>query len=267
MVALKRMQQLNRDNYYSSAFAGIYDDLMRNVPYKSWVQYVRDSCLKFQKRNNSLLDLACGTGSFLKEYSLLFNNNQNLAGIDGSSSMIEFARKKLPENISLHCKDIRDYNLDLKFDVITILFDSINYLTSESDVIQTLKNCRSHLKRDGILIFDSITSFGFRAGIVEDCGSFKNKRNDFKYTITGNYIEEQNICIEQFEFLGINYSSASDNFNDVYYQKPFEPDKIEYMLLNSGFNVLDIFSSFSFKPYSSQDERVVCITEPNNSLN
>ena len=50
-------------------FANVYDDLMSDVNYAEWTNYLCNLFDKFDRRPKILLDLACGTGGFSQEFA------------------------------------------------------------------------------------------------------------------------------------------------------------------------------------------------------
>jgi len=124
---------------FEDTIGGLYDfyiDLL-----KSW-------------KPNSLIDIGCGSGTFLKRLS------QNMEierayGIDLSKTMVE--RAKLL-GIDAEAKDLCDVNE--QFDAATAVFDVLNYLDSEA--LELFCSCvYKVLKPGGIFIADINTLFGF----------------------------------------------------------------------------------------------------------
>ena len=44
------------------SFAYVYDELMKDVPYDQWVQFVKKQNESYGVKGKKFLDLACGTG-------------------------------------------------------------------------------------------------------------------------------------------------------------------------------------------------------------
>ena len=74
-------------------FAGVYDQLMLDVPYGQIAELI-DREIKVQKLNNRIvLDLACGTGTLT---GLLCQKGYEMIGADSSTEMLIKAREKNP---------------------------------------------------------------------------------------------------------------------------------------------------------------------------
>ena len=98
---------------------------------------------------NSLLDVACGTGT----HAGLLSKYYQVEGTDVNADMLKVARKKHPE-IRFSQSDMRSIDLDRKFDVITCLFSAIGYMKTKSDLQKAVKSMRRHLHPGGVLLIE-----------------------------------------------------------------------------------------------------------------
>jgi ubiquinone/menaquinone biosynthesis C-methylase UbiE len=98
---------------------------------------------------NTLLDVACGTGShagFLSKY-------YRVMGTDLNAAMLKVARKKHPE-IHFVRGDMRDFDLHQQFDVVTCLFSAIGYMKTNTELQKAIKNMSRHLLPGGVLLVE-----------------------------------------------------------------------------------------------------------------
>ena len=103
---------------------------------------------------DSLLDVGCGSGAFLSMLSKLYPQSY-LKGIDLSDVMVE---RTLERGIEAQAVDL--CNLDGKFDVITAVFDMVNYLDAAS--LSSFMQCVcERLHTGGYFICDINTEYGF----------------------------------------------------------------------------------------------------------
>lgn len=98
----------------------------------------------------SLLDVACGTGSHLRNLRAHFIE---VAGIDISSRMLQRAQRELPD-VRLELGDMRSFRLHRRFDVVTCLASSIGYLLTLDDVRTAVANMADHVRLGGLLIVE-----------------------------------------------------------------------------------------------------------------
>lgn len=102
----------------------------------------------------SVLDLGTGTGAILKGLEEVVAER---VGLDNSVSMLEVARREVPEAEFIEA-DMSDFQLDRKFDVILCLFDSINHLQDLELWRNLFRRTEQHLEDNGVFIFDIATS-------------------------------------------------------------------------------------------------------------
>ena len=93
------------------------------------------------KKNETILDIGCGTGDLTKKIAEL---SEKVIGIDNSNQMIQIAQKKYPEMSFLHA-DAKDYQLDNKFDAI--FSNAVLHWIPQADIM--IRNANNHLKIGG----------------------------------------------------------------------------------------------------------------------
>jgi len=134
---------------------------------------------------DTLLDVGCGSGDFLKQMQTALNIPQ-VKGIDLSPLMVS---KTLEQGMDAECIDLCD--LTGSYDVITAVFDMLNYLDKEQ-LKRFLLCVSSHLNEGGIFLCDINTFYGFEnvavgSFIVDDEERFLTVDSDFE---EGQYISE-----------------------------------------------------------------------------
>jgi len=130
---------------------------------------------------DSILDIGCGSGDFLLEMSNSFNPSRVL-GIDLSEKMVEMSISK---GIDARAIDIS--RVDESFDVVTAVFDMLNYL-DRSELKRLLRSIESKINPDGYLICDINTLYGFEdiavgSFIVDDGDRFLTIDSEFENDI------------------------------------------------------------------------------------
>lgn len=101
-------------------------------------------------RASSLLDVACGSGANLKNFSRLFDD---VEGLDLSEPMLEVARTVAPD-VPLHEGDMCDFALGRRFDAVTCMFSSIGYVGSEARLRQAVACFVRHLEPGGVVLVE-----------------------------------------------------------------------------------------------------------------
>lgn len=111
---------------------------------------IRELVLKYCPRAKNVLELACGTGTFLKYF---YEQGFDVTGVDVSPEMLALARHKVPQ-AQLSLQDIASFSLPDTFDVIVCLFDSVNHLIGYEKWESLFSRVRNHLHDGGVFIFD-----------------------------------------------------------------------------------------------------------------
>ena len=190
----------------------------------------------------TLLDVGCGSGGFLLELSKQQPHIKTL-GIDLSKLMVEMTKAK-----GLNAQYIDLCKLDGKFDVITAIFDMVNYLDKKS-LKRFLRCVEEHLEEGGYFIFDINTLFAFK---VVAAGSFIKDAGDRFVTIDSDYLEdvgEYYMDFTLFEKKDEGFLKTQDSITQ-YYHKVNEIQKLTKMKL---------VSKKAISIYSNEDEKFYLI--------
>ncbi|CAA6807249.1 MAG: Unknown protein [uncultured Sulfurovum sp.] len=188
----------------------------------------------------TLLDVGCGSGGFLMELAQT-NPDVKTLGIDLSSVMVEMTKAK---GLNAQCIDL--CKLEGKFDVITAIFDMVNYL-DKKQLKRFLRCIEEHLEEGGHFLFDINTLFAFK---VVAAGSFIKDADDRFLTIDSDYDEEATeyyMDFTLFEKEGDAYVKSQEAITQYFY-KVNEIQKLTKMKLVSKKSI-SIYSNESEKFY------------------
>jgi len=139
-----------------SQLAVIYDRVMAHVNYKMWAQHINNLLQFSDIKVRNILDISCGTGKHIK---FLTRKNRKISGADISISMLKAAQKNNNHSNTLFvANDVRQTAFKSNgFDAIVMMYDSINYLLKEEEVMLLFDEIHRILKPGGIFIFDFVT--------------------------------------------------------------------------------------------------------------
>ena len=127
---------------------------------------------------DSLLDVGCGSGDFLRQIQGALEIPR-VKGVDLSPLMVS---KTLEQGYDAECIDLCDLNG--KYDVLTAVFDMLNYL-DKAQLTQFLACVKEHLNDGGYFLCDINTLYGFEnvavgSYIVDDEERFLTVDSDFE---------------------------------------------------------------------------------------
>jgi SAM-dependent methyltransferase len=128
---------------------GDYYDLVND--FISDLPFYRDLCKSI---DGQILELCCGTGRLTIP---LAKSGAQITGVDSSESMLSRAKIKANRenlNIDFFLQDIRELNLNHKFEMIFIPFNSLQNIYAVSDLERILAKIKVHLTENGLFVFD-----------------------------------------------------------------------------------------------------------------
>lgn len=149
---------------------------------------------------DSLLDVGCGSGDFLRQMQGALGI-EKIMGIDLSPVMVS---KAADQGIPAQCTDLCE--LSGKYDVITAVFDMLNYLDKEA--LKRFFICVSeHLHEGGYFLCDINTLYGFEnvavgSYIVDDEERFLTVDSDFEakeYSSEFTLFEKEGKCFRKYQ--------------------------------------------------------------------
>lgn len=97
----------------------------------------------------TLLDVACGTGLHIERLKRFYE----VEGVDLSEPMLAIATERNPD-VAFQLGDMRHFELDRRFDVVTCLFSAIGYMPDSGSLALAINNMTKHLAPGGVLIVE-----------------------------------------------------------------------------------------------------------------
>lgn len=141
--------EITRNNEYDP-FARLYNRLWGADYRAEALPIVERLLLARLKAGAAVLDVCCGTGQFTEEVR---QRGYEVAGVDASERMIEFARENTPET-DLTVADARSFSLRRRFDAAYSVFESLNHVPDIAGLTLAFGCVRKHLRPGGAFLFD-----------------------------------------------------------------------------------------------------------------
>ncbi|ACO45302.1 class I SAM-dependent methyltransferase [Deinococcus deserti] len=219
-----------------TALAAVYDAIMADVEYDHWadfvLSYARDGGVPVP--DVTALDLACGTGGFTRE---LLKAGLRVTGLDGSAEMLREARVRLPD-VPFVQGDLRTFELQERFGLMTCVFDSLNNLLTPEDLGAALERAWAHLTPGGLLAFDVNTRLGVRelweGDTIEGLAPLPGGE-EVHYHWSHHYDPEADLGVVQaFCRLG------EQEFVETHRERGYDPQDLEPLLRRAGFTRFEI---------------------------
>lgn len=235
-----------------NGFAYYYDELMDDVDYQAWSNYILQVIREYNIEYNDILEMACGTGTMAVK---LAGRGYDVTAFDLSEDMLSIACNKALENdtrINFLLQDMNDIKIDSKFGIILCLCDSINYITSNEELLNLFKWVFSHLKPGGVFIFDINSAYKLRHVIGDN--TFNGENDNLVY-IWDNVINEEN-CVEFYLTFFVKEGELYRRFDEFHMEKIYETHDILELLKISGFNGIHIKDDMTLDEVKPNSERI-----------
>ena len=254
MISVSRQIRLSTQTLTQPPYqvlAEIYDHVMTHVDYPRWARYVHDLIQQCATHTRAVVDLACGTGSLALELDEL---GYEMTGADLSEAMLRVGKKKVGaagKTIPFLHRDLRRLNNMGPFDAAICMYDSINYIMDAAGIECGLRNVYDILHPESLFIFDVCTeqnSLRYFSDL-RDAGQGPG----YTYDRTSRYDRESRL---QFNNFAIRFSGGDVVWRESHTQRIYPLDEIESQIRSSAFDLLNVYSGFTFKRGSEQSDRV-----------
>lgn len=240
-----------------TALASVYDDLMSDIDYELWSDYIDTIIQRHHPSAESILELGCGTGTF----ALLLDELDcyRIVATDASSAMIEQARrkgKKINAGVDFRVTDFRNISVNSTFDIVLMLFDSINYLLKPEDIISTLKGIRKIINPGGYFIFD-FTTPGNSIRAESLLNEEKTTENGFWYRRKSRYDAVHKLHYNDFKICRMG---AKDHpLFEQHCQRTYTLQEMKETVLKADCYIEATYSNFELKPGTDNSDRITMV--------
>lgn len=231
-------------------FAALYDLLMEDAPYEEWLQYTK----KYVKSGSSVLDVACGTGTFTL---LLEEEGFETSGVDISAEMLAAAEKKARDNggqSRFYRQDMTEMTGFHALDAVTLYCDGLNYLREKEEVRAAFKQIFQSLKPGGVFLFDVHTPFKIEH--VFENQLYGENAPEVSYLWFCEPGEEPLSVHHSLTFFIEQEDGRYERQEEELYQRTFPPLIYKQLLQESGFYQIEITGDFGNSPVLPEADRL-----------
>lgn len=241
-----------------SFIAQLYDDIMSEIDYEFWADYLDGIIQEIKPDTESILELACGTGSLA--YSMNELACYKMLATDLNADMIKLAIEKkeksasYPQLLEFAVKDASNFEIDTPFDAIICVFDSLNYLITDEEVEGFFKHSYDALENNGLLLFDFVTE----KHCIENANNFAYEESfykDFRVVREAIYPNENRNHTTSFNIYK-DSNSLDLVAREIHIQKPYSLIFIEKFLIKYNFSIAGIFGDFTDNKPTTNTKRI-----------
>ncbi|MFW6001176.1 MAG: class I SAM-dependent DNA methyltransferase [Halanaerobium sp.] len=278
---------------YTNYFAEIYDDVMKQVPYKFWFKYLTDILIFYKCNPESIIELAAGTGNMTtklinipsvgkikaldlsdaminkaaEKFEIIMNFSKTGKKFDYQRENNNFKLKKSDEDKDIKLDfvqaDMRDYYFEGNYDLVLSFFDSLNYLITKKDLAACFKKTAEVLKNNGLFIFDMNS--------IERINTIEEKKLVLEGEEYSCFWED--IVEKDNDLWKVRLQICPDNdkdpcYEEMHIERGYTIETIKDLLYKSGFKSVDVYRAFSLDKGSNKSDRLYFIASLNqNRLN
>jgi len=232
-----------------------YDALMAGVPYRAWMDYLARLWKRHGLAPQSVLDLACGTGTMSR---LLAGRGLSVTGVDLSAGMLAVARERAKAqrlDIPFYEQDAAELELgDARFDTVLCLFDSLNYILDAERVQAAFGRVFAHLEPGGAFIFDVNTEYALAEGMFNQ--SCTRKDEPLHYRWRSRYDPKARLCTVRMSFSYDPGDGVRQPFTEVHRQRAYPKEDLTTWLRQAGFAEVFIYDAYSADPPRKRSDRL-----------
>lgn len=302
------MKKYDKDCIYGG-FASVYDTFMDNVPYDEWAEYLIGLLNENGVADGLVCELGCGTGQMtrrlaaagydmigidLSEDMLEVAREQEYEACEDDPEDVEEAadmqngasrdnqkayhadRQEAettdtaePSILYLQ-QDMRSFELYGTVSAIVSICDSMNYITTNEDLLQVFRLVNNYLDKDGVFIFDMNTEYKYK--VLLGNTTIAENREDVSFIWENLYDEEKRLneyCLtlfakaeqedEEEEGEAARKAARYEKYEEVHLQRAYSLEEIKYLLAKAGLVFVAAYNVLTHEEPGAECERMYIV--------
>lgn len=237
-------------------FARVYDELMDNVPYEEWAQFILNLLQDRKITEGLVLELGCGTGKLM---TLLGKAGFDMIGVDNSVEMLQIAREKTSQDFLYLLQDMREFELYGTVKAVISVCDSVNYITKKEELRKVFQLVNNYLDPEGVFIFDFNTEYKYRELIGETV--IAEDREDVSFIWFNEYDEDSHLNDIDLKVFVQEEGGIYRKFQEEHIQRGYTLDEIKQLLEESGLIFLEAYEEYTMQAPQPDSGRIVVVAQ------
>ena len=197
------------------------------------------------KQPKSVLDIYCGAANFLAEMQ---KEGLTCYGTEGSKAFIRFNEKRYEGMKFYYTENMADFGTKEKFDLVTCIYDLVNYLEIFADWEELFKAAYKALNKGGIFTFDINTEK--RLADWNEVVYDQSPDMDYVESVKSGIHGKTAITYVYYVKDGSRYAKTSN----IYTESAYPLDMVVKALNKAGFKNVKL-CNFSLEEVQNPEER------------
>ncbi len=198
---------------------------------------------------SKVLDLACGKGRHALQVHQL---GYKVVGLDLSEESINAAKKQECSGLDFYIGDMRELDLEEKFDLTLNLFTSFGYFKVEGENLKVLRGLAQHLSAQGRIVLDYLNVNKTVKGLP--CKE-KVSRGPIDF-LTSKKLED-NFIVKDIEF-----EDQGKEYHYREYVKNIDLERFKGYFSELGMEIKETFGDYQLNPFNEvSSDRLIMIAQ------
>lgn len=235
--------------------AGCYDKLTYDVSYTDWADYIETHFRRRGIPGNTVLDLACGTGSLTRELAL---RGYEMIGVDLSPEMLSEAAEKNRDVGGIPpmflCQPMEKLDLYGTIDACVCCLDSVNYVTDPKKLQKAFQRVHLFLMPGGLFLFD-VNSAEKLAGL--DGQVFLDETEDTYCVWRAEYSRRSRICSYFMDIFQLDEGTGQwERGEELHRERAYTVEELTGFLEQAGFLDIRVYGNLKLRPPVPGEDRL-----------
>lgn len=226
-----------------------------------------------ERARGPILELGCGTGRVLEAFDDIA---YPIVGIDTSSAMLDIARKRVADDVTLVERDMRECAIDPQlphrpFNFVLSAINTFLHLPDVRSQIDTLESVRRVTTSGGIMLLDLfVPDPNYISKLdgqltLEFQHRFDNGDRLDKLVARTHDLATQ--LIETTVYFDVTSpNGAVRRLVDHYSTRYVHLYELEHLLSRTGWDLVSLFGNYDLDPFSSDSDRILALATPRTGV-
>ena len=238
-------------------YARVYDDSGQISFSMKMIPYLADLMARHRPPGQSMLDLACGTGTVALSFA---QRGWEVHGVDASGGMLAQARAKaaqVGQELVLSQQDMRSFVLPHPVALITCLYDSLNYMLMLSDLEEVFRRVAVALVTHGVFMADMNTQVTLEE--VWGNNTFFIEGEEMVLILRSRYERETRLSTVEIVGFVRQEDGLYSRFDEQHTEIAHTTTEVHGALERAGLEVEACYDCFLFEPPSEHTRRIMWV--------